>query len=274
MQIMPPGFQEILRVEVGSTVHGCNVDDQDDLDCMGVCIETPEFVTGLEHFEQHQYRDAWQRTHTSAGSQPQPRSMPGDLDLVVYSLRKWCRLALTGNPSALLLVYSPKVLIDTLLGRELKKIRGAFRSKRVGAAYLGYMHEQRARLEGRRGQKGVIRAELIEKYGYDTKYAYHILRLGIQGNEYCATGGLTLPMRPSDRDYLLGVRTGEVTFIEAMEQAKFYEDQLRKRLESNKIPDEPDRARVNQFLMDAYRYAWNLHESVLQSGWGIDPQKF
>ena len=38
------------------------------------------------------------------GCRTQPegvRSGPGDLDLIVYSLRKWMRLALTGNPTVL-----------------------------------------------------------------------------------------------------------------------------------------------------------------------------
>ncbi len=37
----------ILRVQVGSGVHGTAVAGQDDRDEMGVCLEPPEFVTGL-----------------------------------------------------------------------------------------------------------------------------------------------------------------------------------------------------------------------------------
>ena len=31
----------------------------------------------------------------------------GDLDVVIYSARKWARLALSGNPSVLLLLFVP-----------------------------------------------------------------------------------------------------------------------------------------------------------------------
>src|SRR2546430_5810567 len=87
----------ILRVLVGSGVHGTAVEGQDDRDEMGICIEGPEYVIGLRSFEQYQFR-----------TQPEGvRSGPGDLDLTIYSLRKWLRLALQGNPTVLLPLFVP-----------------------------------------------------------------------------------------------------------------------------------------------------------------------
>ena len=37
----------ILRVQVGSGVHGTSITGQDDRDEMGLCLEPPQFVTGL-----------------------------------------------------------------------------------------------------------------------------------------------------------------------------------------------------------------------------------
>ena len=37
----------ILRVQVGSGVHATSVSGQDDRDEMGLCLEPPQFVTGL-----------------------------------------------------------------------------------------------------------------------------------------------------------------------------------------------------------------------------------
>src|SRR5690349_25133002 len=37
----------ILRVQVGSGVHGTSISGQDDRDEMGLCLEPPQFVTGL-----------------------------------------------------------------------------------------------------------------------------------------------------------------------------------------------------------------------------------
>ena len=37
----------ILRAQVGSGVHGTAIDGQDDRDELGLCLEPPQFVTGL-----------------------------------------------------------------------------------------------------------------------------------------------------------------------------------------------------------------------------------
>lgn len=46
----------ILRVLVGSGVHGTAIDGQDDRDEMGICIEPPDHVIGLQRFEQYVFR--------------------------------------------------------------------------------------------------------------------------------------------------------------------------------------------------------------------------
>lgn len=238
-----------LRCVVGSSVHGLAVAGTDDRDEMGICFEPPQYVIGLKHFEQWVYRD-----------QPQgQRSQPGDLDLTVYSARKWCSLALKGNPSVLLpLFVEPKFIeIESVEGYELREMAWAFASKRAGAAFLGYMQQQRQRLSGERGQKNVKRPELVEAHGYDTKYAAHILRLGYQGIEYMNTGRLTLPMPPEQRDFILAVRTGGVDYNEAMTRAGEVEIELKEAIDATPLPDAPEYDLVNGWLIDRYQRWWN-----------------
>jgi predicted nucleotidyltransferase len=103
----------VLRALVGSTVHGLSNPGTDDRDEMGVCIEPPEYVIGLRRFEHFVYR-------TQGEGQP---SGPGDLDLTIYGLRKWCRLALRGSPTVLLLLFveGDDVLLRTPVGEELQR---------------------------------------------------------------------------------------------------------------------------------------------------------
>jgi uncharacterized protein len=85
---------EILRGVVGSTTHGTAIEGRDDRDEMGVFVEPPEYVCGLTSIDHYIYRD-----------QPEGvRSQPGDLDLTMYSLRRYCHLAAQGNPSVILLL--------------------------------------------------------------------------------------------------------------------------------------------------------------------------
>jgi uncharacterized protein len=244
----------ILRCEVGSTVHGLGVAGTDDRDELGICIEPPEYVIGLRHFEQYVSR-----------SKPQGvRSEPGDLDLTIYGLRKFCSLALKGNPSILLLFNVPdeKCVVLNVLGRRLRDLAPAFASKKAGAAFLGYMQQQRQRLMGERGQMNVKRPELIERYGFDTKYAGHIIRLGFQGVDYMTTGAFPIPMPDEQRDFILAVRTGQVDENDVLTHAGMLEAKLKDAIDSTWLPDEPDYDDVNKFLIHAYTRTWGFSRGI------------
>jgi luciferase family oxidoreductase group 1 len=96
----------VLRVQVGSGLHGTSISGQDDRDEMGLCLEPPQFVTGLANgvsgldasvrFEQYERHTAWDRPGGVAN-----RSGAGDLDVIIYSARKWARLALERTPTGL-----------------------------------------------------------------------------------------------------------------------------------------------------------------------------
>ena len=148
---------EILRGVVGSTAHGTNIEGQDDRDEMGIFVEPEEYVCGLRILNHYIYRD-----------QPEGvRSQPGDLDLTIYSLRKFCRLACQGNPSVIILLWLPEYVIKKELGQQLIDIRDAFVSSSAGDSFLGYLRSQKMSLIGERAKK-VQRPELVENFLHHT----------------------------------------------------------------------------------------------------------
>jgi uncharacterized protein len=245
----------VLQAQVGSVCHGLAIEGSDDVDLLAVCIEPPECVIGLRHFEQYIHRTAEER-HEALPPGHSPRSMPGDVDLTIYSLRKYCRLALAGNPTILSFLYVPNYLVEKRQGAWLLHERGCFLSKHVGRAFLGYMVSQRQRLTGDRGQMRVHRPELIEKYSFDTKYCSHVLRLGVQGIEFLTKGTLTLPMPENERLKILEVRQGKWDLNQALTWAGELERELKDLVDHTILPDEPDHERINYFLIDAYRSWW------------------
>jgi hypothetical protein len=168
------------------------------------------------------------------------------------------RLALKGHPTILLLLFVPEELVqvETELGEELRALRPALLTKRAGQGYLGYLRGQKERLLGARGQKRVNRPELVEAHGFDTKYAMHAARLGYQGIELLETGRLTLPMPEPERSRVMAIRTGERTFAEAIAEIDEVEQGLGEALQRSPLPAAPDRAKVDHFLVDAYRRMW------------------
>ena len=132
---------EILRSVVGSGVHGIAIEGTDDHDEMGVYIEPPEYLLGVER---HRDDYIWR-------TQPEGvRSGPGDTDLVMYSLQKYLRLAIKGNPTVMLPLFAPEqsLVVLTPLGEELRALRTSFLSRLAVERFLGYMRSQHERMLG------------------------------------------------------------------------------------------------------------------------------
>ena len=244
---------EILRTEVGSGVHGMAIPGTDDHDETGVYIEEPAQLLGLADAPQHWI---WRTQPMGA------RSGPGDVDLTVYALRKFVRLVLSGNPTVLIPLYAvgPALPHITPLGQELRELTPALVSREAGHRFLGYLDGQRRRLvgEGPRRSRVPNRPELVDRHGYDTKYASHALRLGLQGVELATTGRLSLPLRPADREACLAVKRGDVGFAEALQLIDDARSHLESVMEGGAcvLPPEPDREAVNDWLVSAHRRHW------------------
>lgn len=216
---------------------------------MAVFLEPPETLLGLRGAIEHYV----ERTQPEGA-----RSGPGDLDLVAYSLHKWLRLALSGNPTVLLLLFTPPehTLLRTPRGQALQALAPAIVSQRAGPRYVGYLRAQKERLLGTRGQRRVNRPELIEAHGFDTKYAMHVLRLGEQGIELMQTGRLTLPMPEPSRSRVMAVRAGDVRYDETVEAIEEVERRLGDAVATSPLQAQPDHDRVQRFVLETYREFW------------------
>ena len=254
----------VLRAQVGSGVHGTSISGQDDRDEMGLCLEPPQFVTGLARvpaglsttatveFEQFHRHTAWDRPGGLAN-----RSGAGDLDVVIYSARKWARLAMAGNPSVLLLLFVPdeEVVHRDEIGAELTANAHRFVSALAAERFLGYLQAQKVAMTGEVGAHP-NRPELVREHGYDTKFAMHALRLGLQGIELLTTGRISLPVPDPDRAYLRSVRRGEVLLPEVLAAITDAEARLTALRTSSSVPTEPDRAWVDGWLHRSYLSFW------------------
>lgn len=243
----------ILRARVGSELFGVSTGDGD-RDEMGICIEPPSCVIGLEEFEQYQFR-----------TQPDGvRSGPGDLDLTIYSLRKWARLTAQGNPTVLLLLFVPdeylanpfsSVTRNYWTGCQLQRRKDLFISKDCGRRFLGYLQSQKDAMLGLRAKK-TNRPELVDVYGYDTKFAYHAIRLGLQGIELLETGHITLPMSDPHRSTLIELRKGAYSRQYALDWIDDLQDRLAVLTETVDLPEHADMIKLNRWLMDTYTDWW------------------
>jgi hypothetical protein len=256
----------ILRTVAGSAMYGMATPGGDE-DQMGVCVEPPWTVIGHEQFEQYIYR-----------TQPEGVcSGPGDLDLVVYGLRKYTSLATSGNPTVLLLLFArdEHVLYQTELGEELRNNRDMFLSRQAASKFAGYLASQRRGLKGERsgGTNNQGRADLREKLGFDAKFAGHMIRLGLQGVELLTTGHITLPIPEPHLTYLRDLRAGtyldghspsdpkgkflaEAKLAQTLALAEQLERQIHELAETSPLPPKPDLDAIKDWVVSAHMRHW------------------
>ena len=268
----------LIQVRAGSKAHGLDTAESDE-DSRGVCIPPKKYLLGLSEFEQ------WQ----SEGG-----------DHVIFSLRKFVRLALEGNPNIIETLYTrdDDILYAHPLSRELWQYRDHFLSKKLGVkfgryaihqlqkierhhrwltqvpptqpdplkfgashssqslkfpdtssekAYRGAVKHHRAYREWRKN-RNPKRAILEEKYGYDTKHAMHLCRLLKMGCEILETG-LVHVHRP-DREWLLGIREGQLTYRELLEWVRKAETQLAKAESTTALPEIPSFEKAEQLVVN------------------------
>lgn len=242
----------ILNTMAGSRLQGVNTEDSD-TDLLGICIEPPEVMVGIgADFEQYQFTN---KTSKEA------KSSPGDVEGTIYSLRKFCRLAAKGNPTVLSVLYATdhdQLVYRHELGENLQDHADIFLSKQAIKSFLGYTQNQRDRLSGEKKPR-TNRPELVEKHGYDCKFAYHAIRLAHQGIELAETGKITQPLEPEFRQQMLDMRAGHYSRDEALDWCDDLIDRLEQLKRTSNLPEQADSERISSKLCGWYGRGWTYY---------------
>jgi predicted nucleotidyltransferase len=193
---------------------------------------------------------------------PNERSEPGGKDKTIYSLRKWTSLAVQGNPTALLPLFVPSeaLHIVTKFGYEVRNERGMFLSQRCITAFRGYLTKQLH--DAFSDAKHTNRPELVEEFGFDTKAAYHALRVAIQGRELIETHDITIPMQPYWQSFLVGVRKGRFTLTEVLRELEKHIALLDYAAEHTTLPEHCDMTAIDTWLTGMYVTYWKEQQWV------------
>jgi predicted nucleotidyltransferase len=242
-----PYVNRLIHVFIGgSELHGAKVKGTDDMDIYGVYVEPPELVLGLESFPHY----VW----STAGNDR--RNGPNDVDVTLYSLRKWATLACKGNPTALHFLSAPDPLRHPVW-TDVATHSDAFLARLHVKHFLGFADDQLKRMTGvkGRGKKGQ-RPELESKFGYDVKAAMHALRLLYECQELMTKGRITLP-RP-EKDLLIRARTGKYSLEKVLHMAQKLFMECKSAAESSHLPEKVDRKAVSLLISGCYQKAWRL----------------
>ncbi|QNS07062.1 nucleotidyltransferase domain-containing protein [Streptomyces xanthii] len=159
-----------------------------------------------------------------------------------WELERFCSLALRANPNVLECLHSPIVERITDTGRELLGLRDAFLSRQAHDTFARYALGQRKKLEADVRTHGAPR----------WKHAMHLLRLLTSCRDLLRTGELMIDVS-GQREELLAVKRGEVPWPEVERRMAALAAQAEQAAERTPLPAEPDRARVEDFLVRTRR---------------------
>lgn len=224
---------------IGSESHGTKIAPTeggiDDTDYMGIVTPPMRHCVGLGSWEH------WVHPPDENG-----------LDVALYSLRKFMGLLLKGNPNVLgFLWLRPEFYVHRTSALELLiGNREAFSSMKAYPSFIGYAHSQLEKMEANvfNGYMGDKRKKIVEKFGYDTKNAAHLIRLLRMGIEFFQTGKVNV-YREKDADELIAIKRGEWSLAKVKEESHALFLAAKEVKDRCALPAEPNYERAEELLM-------------------------
>lgn len=199
----PAWLNNNLHYEVitGSQAYGCATPESD-TDVQGFCTppkdmifphlagEIPGFGTKAPRFEQWLIHDP--------------------MDATIFNIIKFFDLILNCNPNIIDILFVPDrcVIHCTNVGQIVRDKRHLFLSKKAWHTFKGYAYSQEKRIRDESNKPKGKRRAIIEQYGYDVKFAYHIVRLMGEVRQILEEHNLDLER---DRETYKTIRRGEWT---------------------------------------------------------------
>lgn len=263
----PPKFlANSVQYEVimGSVAYGVS-EDHSDMDVYGFAIPPRDMVfphlQGYIHgFDQeleifHQFQQHHIDDKQALGGKGRK------YDITIYSIIKYFRLLADCNPNIIDSLFVPRrcVVYSTRLGELLREQRKLFLHKGCWATFKGYAYTQMHKMKSK--QPEGKRVQLVEQYGYDVKFAYHVVRLLNEVEQIMAEENLELDR---NSDQLKAIRRGDWT----QEQVENYFFEKEKHLEQlylqSKLPAQPDTNAIKILLLNCLEEHYGSLDAAIQ----------
>jgi hypothetical protein len=178
-----------------------------------------------------------------------------NVDVTLYSLRRWAELAAKGNATALHFLFADATAASDELWRMVQSERPLFLSRQSAEQFLGFAGNQLQRITGERGRgaKG-RRPEHEGAFGYDTKAAMHCLRLYLECIELMRFGTITLP-RP-ERDFLIEARSGVWPLERFLREAERLRREADDAAADSRLPERVELTAISELIAKVYLAGW------------------
>jgi predicted nucleotidyltransferase len=235
---------------MGSVAFGLS-DDSSDVDVYGFCIPPKEEVFPhmdgeIIGFDEPKTRFVqFQQAHIVDVTKDGDQRV--EYDLAIYSIVRYFHLCMQCSPNIIDSLFTPDdcVLYITPIGSLVRNARHLFLHKGCWAKFKAFADAQIRKMRDSRpvGKRVHIR----DQFGYDVKFAYHLVRLIGQCEQILSECDLDLRR---NQEHLRAIRRGEIAENEILSWYTEKEKMLESLSESSKLRTLPDREAIKQLLLN------------------------
>ena len=249
--IRPPAFvvsNTMYETIMGSVCYGVS-DDLSDVDSVGFCIPPkevlfPHLAGEIEGFTKQKKRFVcWEQHHVKdVGAEK-------EYDLNIYNIAHYFRLCMECNPNMVDSLFTPTecVLHCNKVGNMVRDRRKMFLHKGAWHKFKGYAYSQLHEMDSKNPEPGSKRSIIRERYGYDVKFAYHVVRLIGEVEQILTEGDIDLRR---NREQLKSIRRGEVPQEDIRRIFSEKEIALERLYHESKLPYGPDHGAIRTLLLE------------------------
>jgi len=249
--INPPAFvvsNTMYETIMGSVAYGVS-DDLSDFDTLGFAIPPkdmlfPHLAGEIQGFGRQKKRFmGYQQHHVKDVSTGR------EYDLNIYNISTYFHLCMECNPNMVDSLFTPTncVLHCTKVGNMVRDNRKIFLHKGAWHKFKGYAYSQLHSMDSKNPEPGSKRSIIRERYGYDVKFAYHVVRLIGEVEQILVEGDIDLQR---NREQLKAIRRGEVPVEDIRAYFSEKEKSLEKLYHESKLPYSPDEKAIRTLLMN------------------------
>ncbi len=242
---------------MGSIAYGVD-GDASDMDVYGICIPPKDNIFPHLAGEIHGFGRQIQRFHT--WQEHHVEAFEKSWDFQVYSIVSFFQLAMENNPNILDSIYTPRrcVLSSTQVGEYIREHRKDFLHKGAWAKFKGYSYSQMNKIRTKKPTGK--RAEMVEKFGLDLKFAYHVVRLLLEVEMIMAEGDLDLERH---REQLKGIRRGDWTLEHLEQWAQDKDKNLEELYIKSDLRYAPDETVIKEHLLHCLEAHYGKLDNVI-----------
>lgn len=187
-----------------------------------------------------------------------------EYDITVYNIIKYFQLVMENNPNMIDSLFTSEdcVLHATQIGRLVRDNRHIFLHKGCWHKFRGYSFAQWKKIK--KEHPIGKRAELVEKYGWDIKFGYHLIRLLDECVEILEEGNLTLGR---NAEYYKAIRAGAIPLTEVEKRFYALQETLEKLYHESKLQYQPDESKIKNLLLKCLEIHYgSLDKCIVQVG--------